>query len=151
MVAFALRMDMSLAMVDNIKVDDTPAPPRRRSPARRMGCTIAVILWFLLLLTPCFCIALATQGDIVIPQGSAPGQEIRIWLIMEADQRGLAVSSATVQQPAANVLCVESSARFILWTGSTDPLTSCVCYTRDGEEQPWSTVSVDNRACESGG
>ena len=137
-------------MADNT-VNDEIVKPRRRSPLRRAGCTIVVILWFVLLLTPCVGIALATQGDIVISQGNAPGQEIRIWLITEADERGLGLSSATLQQPDSNNLCVETSTRFILWTGQADPLTSCVCYTRDMEEQVWSTVSVENRACESSG
>ena len=133
-------------------LEDQPvAPPRRRGPVRRVGCTILVILWFLLLLTPCVGIVLATQGDIVIPQGNAPGHEIRIWLIAEADERGLGLSTASVPQSESNALCVETSARFILWAGNVDPLTSCVCYTRDTEEQAWSTVSVENRACESGG
>jgi hypothetical protein len=129
----------------------TIAPPPRRSPRCRAGCTILTILWFLLLLTPCVGIVLATQGDIVIPQGSVPGHEIRIWLISEADQRGLGLSSATIDQTNSNALCVETSARFILWTGNAAPLTSCVCYTRDSEEQAWSTISVENRACESDG
>jgi hypothetical protein len=138
-------------MAENTEINDVPPPPRRRSPVRRAGCTIAVILWFLLLLTPCFCIVLATRGEIVIPQGTAPGQEIRIWLIMEADQRGLGISSTSVQQAGPNALCVESDTRFVLWTGRADPLTSCVCYERTGEDQSWSTASVANRACESGG
>lgn len=134
-------------MTENIPVEETP---RRRRPARRAGCTIVVILWFLLLLTPCVCIALITQGEIIIPQGSAPGQEIRIWLIMEADQRGLGVSTTSVQQPQPSALCVESDTRFLFWTGSAEPLTSCVCYERTGEDQPWSTTSVANGVCESG-
>jgi hypothetical protein len=136
-------------MAENVEVEDAP-PPRRRSGVRRAGCTVAVILWFLLLLTPCFCVVLVSQGDIILPQGSAPGQEIRIWLIMEAEQRGLGVSSTSVEQTEANALCVESSTRFILWTGRADPLASCVCYERSEADQSWSTVSVVNRACERG-
>lgn len=129
---------------------NTPPTSRRRSPACRVGCTILVILWFLLLLTPCLAIILATQGDIVIPQGSVPGHEIRIWLISEADQRGIGISSASVQQTDANALCLETNARFILWAGNADSLTLCECYTRESEDQAWSTVSVEDRACGNG-
>lgn len=122
-------------------------PPRPRSRLRRAGCPVLVILWFLLLLAPCLCIVLATQGEIVIPQGSAPGQAIRIWLIMEADQRGLGLSSTSVQQVDENALCVESDIRFLLWSGSAESSSSCECYERASAEQQWSLLSVSNDAC----
>jgi hypothetical protein len=135
-------------MSETPETNDTPG---KRSLVRRVGCWIAVVVWFLLLLTPCFCIALATQGEIIIPQGSAPGQQIRIWLIMETEQRGLGVSSASVKQTEPNALCVETNTRFLFWTGQSDPLVSCECYMQDSADQPWSTVSVANQACESDG
>lgn len=123
---------------------------RQRSPLRRAGCTVLVVLWFLLLLTPCFCITLATQGEIIIPQGSAPGQVIRIWLIMEADERGVGVSSTSVQQANENALCVETDTRFILWSGSAEPSASCECYEREDPDQQWSLLSVSNDTCSGG-
>ena len=124
-----------------------PVPQRRRSPLRRAGCTVLVVLWFLILLVPCFCLALATQGEITIPQGSAPGQVIRVWLINEADERGLGVSSTSVQQIDADHLCVESSTRYLLWAGIADPSVSCECYAREAADQPLTTISVANEAC----
>lgn len=137
-------------MTDN-EAGDEIVSPRRRSPLRRLGCTIIVIIWFVLLLTPCLGIVLATQGDLVIPQGNAPGHEIRIWLITEADSRGVGISSAVVHQRESDALCVETNTRFILWAGNADPLTSCVCYSRSNAEAAWSTVSVEDQACESDG
>jgi hypothetical protein len=125
--------------------------PRRRSPIRRVGCGASLVLWFLLLLTPCFCFVLASQGEIIIPQGSAPGQQIRIWLIMEVQQRGFGISSAAVSQPEPNALCVESRTRFLLWVGSAESSVSCECYMRASEDEAWAAVSVENRACETGG
>jgi hypothetical protein len=129
------------------EVNGTLQARRPRSPLRRAGCTVLLILWFLLLLAPCFCIVLATQGEIVIPQGSAPGQAIRIWLIMEADQRGLGVASSSVMQEQENTLCVESNTRFLLWSGSAEPISSCECYERARADEQWSLLSVSNEAC----
>ncbi len=134
-------------MTQNNETNVTPPSPPKQSRARRTGCAALVALWFLLLLTPCFCLVLATQGEIAIPQGGAPGQMMRIWLIMDADQRGLGVSSTTARQPAENAVCVESNTRFILWTGSADPAVSCECYERDSAEAEWSLISVANVSC----
>lgn len=119
----------------------------KQSRLRRGGCAVLLVLWFLILLLPCFCLALATQGEIVIPQGGAPGQVIRVWTIMEADQRGLGVSSTSAQEQNANALCVETITHYLLWMGSEVPSTSCECYERASANAPWSTTSVSNQAC----
>ena len=61
-----------------------------------------------------------------------------IWLISEADERGLGVSSASVYPGASeNELCVQTDVRYFLWTGRADPVGYCECYTRSAENQPW--------------
>ena len=69
-----------------------------RSPLRRLGCGCALLFWFLLLLSPCVFIVLATQGQITFSQGDLPGQELRIWLIQEAKEQGLGISTTSVLQ-----------------------------------------------------
>jgi hypothetical protein len=127
----------------------TVVRPRQRTPLRRAGCTVLVVLWFLILLVPCFCLILATQGEITIPQGSAPGQVLRVWLINEADERGLGVSSTSAQQLGDNRLCVESTTRYLLWAGVAQPSVSCECYAREATDQALEVVSVANEACAS--
>lgn len=122
-------------------------PPKRRSPLQRVGCSVALVLWFTLLLVPCFCFLLATQEEITIPQGGAPGQAIRIWLIMEAEERGLGISSTSAQQTSDNALCVETTTRFVLWMGRGESQVSCECYERNNDDVPWSAISVGNQAC----
>ena len=126
------------------------AVPRRRSPIRRAGCIIAVLVWFLILLLPCFLIVLAVQQEIVISTGSAPGQQTRLWLISEADQRGLALSTASSRESNPNAVCVETNVHFYLWTGKSDPLSYCDCYQRDKADSPWSQVSTEAGACTAG-
>ena len=121
--------------------------PRRRNPLRRTGCIIALIVWFLILLLPCFLIVLAVQQEIVISTGSAPGQQTRLWLISEADERGLALSTTSTRQNNENAVCVETDVHFMLWAGKADPTSYCDCYQRANASVPWSSVSTVSGAC----
>jgi len=114
-----------------------PASEPRQSPPsrprlRRIGCLLALAVWFVLLLIPCFFIMLVSRGEITLAQGSAPNQMLRIWLISEADHRGLALSttSAYTAEQGGNV-CVQTDVRFLLWYGDADSTTFCECYLRD--------------------
>ncbi len=121
--------------------------PPRRSPLRRVGCIIGLVIWFAILLLPCFLLILATQGEITISTGSARGQQTRLWLISEADERGLALSTTSTRQDGENALCVQTDVRFLLWTGSSDPLSYCECYDRGNAEDSWSFIESINGVC----
>ena len=122
-----------------------PAPSR--SPLRRPGCVIALVIWFAILLLPCFLIVLAVQQEIVISTGSAPGQQARLWLISEADARGLGFSSATVYETSETALCVQNDVRFLLWTGDFEPVSYCECYERASAGDEWSFTESINGMC----
>lgn len=107
------------------------APPPRRNPLRRLGCIIALVIWFAVLLLPCMLIVMATQQEVVISTGSAPGQSIRLWLISEIDERGFALSSGSVHERSEASMCVQTDVRFLLWAGRADPVSYCECYERD--------------------
>jgi hypothetical protein len=131
-------------------VEVTPAPTQqtpKRSLLRRIGCGILLVFWFALLLVPCFCLVMATNQEIVIPTGSLPGQHLRIWLIMEVDQRGLGISTANVVQSDENTACLETYNRFLLWQGQGDNVSFCECYARESADQAWSLMSMDEGTC----
>jgi len=92
---------------------------------------IALVIWFSVLLLPCLLIVMATQQEVVISTGGAPGQNIRLWLISEIDERGFAFSSASVSQRSESLTCVQTDVRFLLWAGKADPVSYCECYERD--------------------
>jgi len=121
--------------------------PARRSPLRRAGCIVALILWFAILLTPCFFIVLAAQQEISISTGSAPGQQIRVWLVSEADQRGLALSTGSMRQIGENTICVQTEVRFLLWAGSAEPINYCECYERASSADSWSATTTTTGIC----
>jgi len=125
-----------------------PMNQTRRSPLRRLGCIIALIFWFALLLVPCLLLVMATQGQIAVSQGSLPGQQIRVWLIMEADERGFGVSSTSAQQTDPNTACLQTNTRFLLWVGDADSLSYCDCYARDETASTWQTTSTELGVCE---
>lgn len=117
--------------------------------ARRLGCALLLVLWFLLLLTPCLFIVLITQREIVLAHSNVPNDDFRVWLIQEADQRGLAVSNSRRVSAPNNVVCTLTDVRFFLWKGKGDPNQYCSCYVRQSDS--WSAVAEGAEACKLAG
>lgn len=123
-------------------------PPRRRSPLGRLGCGCALAVWFLLILTPCALGILATQGEITVNLGSAPGQQLRVWLIMEPDERGIGVSSpARVTTSGDTGMCMQTDVRYLLWEGEAESVSYCECYERASADASWVFVPSEPDAC----
>lgn len=123
----------------------------RRSTARRAGCAVLLVLWFGLLLVPCLCAVIAINQEIVVPLGSAPGQHVRAWLIMEAEQRGIGISTPRVTGDEADgAVCVETHNRFVLWQGREDDVVYCECYARGADDTGWTLTGTTSQACEGG-
>jgi hypothetical protein len=106
---------------------------------------IALVIWFLVLLSPCFLIVLAVRGEISITTGSAPEQRIRVWVIQEAGQSGVGFSNVDIHQTADDALCVQTNVRFLLWRGHAEPTQYCECYEQ--VESGWRTTSVNQGVC----
>jgi hypothetical protein len=124
--------------------EPVPQPHRRR---RRLGCTAALILWFLLLLTPCALIYFAVQQELTIPLGGAPGQELRVWLVMEPRTRGLGISTGHVAQQTDTGLCVQTATNYVLWQGRPLNTVYCECYSRTNPAGVWSYGRSIQGAC----
>jgi hypothetical protein len=137
------NLETPVGVPENVEAE----PPRRRGPLRRAGCIVALIIWFAILLLPCFLIVLATQQEISITTGGAPGQQTRLWLISEAEQRGLALSTGTVHQSGDNAICVQTNVNYYLWAGSSEPSVYCECYERENAEAEWSFTTSTQGAC----
>jgi hypothetical protein len=122
--------------------------PVRKPPGllRRFGCLILLVIWFAFVLSPCVLITLAQQGEITISQGELPNQYIRVWLIMEIDQRGVGIST-TSQQEINGAQCLQTDVNFALWEGEEAPLSYCDCYARDDTASIWSLTSSQQGVC----
>jgi hypothetical protein len=100
------------------------------------------------MLVPCFFITLAFQQQITISQGDAPGQMIRIWLINEADHRGLGISSTSVHPTVQeNNLCIQTDVRFILWAGQSESTSYCECYAPSEGNESRELTSTNEGVC----
>ncbi len=122
---------------------------------RRVGCGALVILWFLFLLTPCFVIVLATQGEIVLTHSDLPGHAFRVWSISERGLRGIAFSTARRVSAENDISCTVADVRFLMWEVSAEfaesvrPSHQCSCYARQGNL--WNSVAEGQEACKLAG
>lgn len=122
------------------------SPPRTGGLFRRVGCIMALVIWFVLLLLPCFFIVLATQNEIIISQGSLPNQEIRILLLMDADKRGIFVSTTSVHSSEVNLgVCLQTDVSYLLWQGSAEASVYCECY--EHAEEDYTLVEFYTGSC----
>lgn len=120
--------------------------PQYRHPLRRPGCILALVIWLMVMLTPCLMLYLAVRGEISLTTGSAPDQRTRIWLIQEARQSGIGFSNASVSRNE-DLVCVQTDVRFLLWRGEAVPTQYCECYS--GTEENWVLSSLEQTACEA--
>ena len=131
------------------------APRAKRGSARRLGCGIALVCWFTLLLTPCAFFYLAANGEIRlehrdIPQGHAH-PFLLISLVSEVEDRGLRIENSWFAGTASTerLVCVETAVRFILWeySGGNQNVNFCDCYQRQDAGLNWDLVSTHSDAC----
>jgi hypothetical protein len=100
--------------------------------ARRIGCGLLLVLWFgLLILGPCAVVTLISGNEIRLVHSDVPDDNtLRIWLIQQAHERGLGISTGYSVNPDANMVCTVTDTRFVLWLGEGQSSHSCACYTR---------------------
>jgi len=117
--------------------------------ARRLGCGILLVIWFTLMLTPCLVITLVMQREIVISYSDLPEDAFRIWLLMEAKERGIAIFNSRRVNAANDAVCVVVDGRFFMWQGSATPPHYCSCYTK--QNGYWNPVAEGKEACQMSG
>lgn len=116
-------------------------------PLRRLGCLVGILIWALLVLSPCALFFFATQNEVNIALGALPEQNLRIWLINEPRERGFAVAvPILVEGPDPDSICLQTETRFLLWMGQGEPGTICDCYTSSSDEG-WHLISSSIGAC----
>ena len=120
---------------------------KKRGPLARLGCALGLIIWAILILSPCILIALAVQGEISISTGEAPDQRLRVWVIMEAAQRGVGISNASVRPSADGQTCVQTDTSFLLWQGRGEPVSYCECYQHEDGSKEWIPVGTTPGEC----
>lgn len=109
---------------------------RARTGIRRILRFVLVLLWLVLILTPCLALTLASQGEIRLRSGPAPEEELRLWLVQDAQRAGLAISNVARHDYELSK-CFQTEARFLLWRGQQldeeTATTFCSCYDKQDE------------------
>jgi hypothetical protein len=101
----------------------------RRPWLRRLGYGGGCLLWLLVMALPLAAFVLAVNGQIDWRRGEFAGT--RLWLIQEADQQGLGLSTARVisnEEAIDGPICVRTRVVFLLWRGSGESAQFCECY-----------------------
>jgi len=130
-----------------INVPDHHAGNRLGFRLRRLGCFLALLIWFVLLLLPCFAIFLISQGEVNIQTGDLPGQTLRVWIIEGVRERGIGISSPQVLDAGVqNRSCLITSTHFLLWMGESEPTQVCECYDKQSDAS-WSPVEALVSVC----
>lgn len=124
---------------------DVPVRPKR-SLFSRLGCGIVLVIWFMILLTPCALLYLASNGEIRILHTDIPDAyehpRLSIELVSEVKSRGLRVINSSVVDNDLddNLMCVQTNVRFLLWQTNEDNQDTayCDCYERNESDAGWS-------------
>ena len=124
---------------------------QKRGFLGRVGCGLALAVWFGVLLLPTFFIILAVQGDITLRhRGDVPDKHrhplLEVKLLMEPESRGLQFTNSSIERDN-NELCIDTQVRYLLWQGEGDSARYCDCYTRASTDADWSYVSTEINAC----
>ena len=132
---------------DQIAADENREilPAKPRSMLRRVGCWFGFLIWIVLLLFPCFAIALISQGEISVQLGDLPGQSLRIWLIQDASERGIGVARPMTRVLDENTVCLQTDTNFILWAGTGQPTSSCECFFKQSDT--WISATLTQGTC----
>ncbi|MYE26061.1 MAG: hypothetical protein F4X87_02360 [Chloroflexi bacterium] len=137
------------------QLEEENLSPPQRSKARRLGCALAVLIWFALLLTPCALFYLAANGEIRFDHRDVPQPHahplLLVSLVSEAADRGLRFESSRIVEAQSNSerLCVETAVRFFLWeySGGNQDVSYCDCYQGEASDADWELVRTSSGPC----
>lgn len=136
-----------------LESENAAAP--QRSKARQLGCAIALLIWFTLLLTPFALFYLAAQGEIRFNHRDIPQPQahpfLLVSLVSESADRGLRVESSRIADARSSeaMICVDTTVRFLLWeySGGNQDVSYCDCYRRAKTEANWELVGTSSGLC----
>jgi serine/threonine protein kinase len=121
--------------------------PTNRSPVwwlRRIGCTMLVGIWLVLIVFTCLLVTVLAQGEATFDFSDRPGHAIRVFDVQSEDKRGLGLSIGRLKEENDDRACIRTTVRYLMWEGSNEPTDYCECYNRaDGEWYRGPEVDAD--------
>ena len=114
---------------------------------RRLGCSIALLIWFLLMLSPCLIITVLVQGEFVYNLSDVPEHKIRIFDVQSKDTRGFGYSWGNIARETDDDVCVMTHVRYVVWEGESEAADYCECFEQ--VEENWVSVGSIEESCET--
>jgi hypothetical protein len=106
---------------------------------RRLVYGLIMLVWLVVMISPAFAFVLAARGELQF--GSSSGNQVRFFMIQQADADGVAVEwTRPLRQDNR---CLLTTVRYWLWQGEGEPVSSCRCYSDDLD-----VAALDQTACE---
>jgi hypothetical protein len=139
----------------------TGRPPRQpiltipQSRRGKIGCGMALVIWFLLLSLPCAMFWFASGNEIRLAHGNVPESYdhplLEIGLIMEVANRGMKFKTSEIFSAGDNAVCVQTNLNYLLWySRESNPATSfCDCYERENPAAAWSNIGTTPGDCQN--
>jgi len=151
-----VQVESELESINNEQNTDLPIKAKR-SLLSRIGCTFFLAIWFVILLTPCALLYLASSGEIRISHSDIPDSydhpRLSIELVTEVESRGLRIVNSSVVDNDLNddLMCVQTNVRFLLWQTDEDnqDVSFCDCYERAPTESNWTFTQTQPDRCDS--
>lgn len=114
-------------------------PQVRRSPilkwVRRFGCLSMLVVWMVLMLSPCLLLTVIVRGEATLSLSEKPGHQLRMFKVFEEDVRGFGFSWGSVEQgDADDSVCIKTHVRYFTWQGSGENVEFCQCYSQVDNE-----------------
>jgi serine/threonine protein kinase len=118
---------------------------------RRLGCLLILVVWLLLMASPCLIVTVLVQGEATFALSDKPGHQVRIFKVQSDEARGIGFSIGTVQNESTDAACILTQVRFLLWQGRSQPTNYCQCFTYiSGEWWPDPPVNDECSPLQSG-
>lgn len=130
-----------------------PIIPQPQTLPGKIGCGIALIFWFALLLLPCGMVWLASGGEVIIGQNVPDASEhprFQLRLIADADNTGLQITRSGVASQSDDALCLQTQVSYLLWNQEDDGdqgVIYCDCYQRESEDAAWTLTTTESGVC----
>ena len=135
-------------------LQETDSSGKRFSLIRRLGCSLMLVFWFVILLMPCTFFYLAVNGQITLQHADVPDPAMHpllsIQTIMEIEDRGFAITRSVIDQQSDDQMCLETHVNYVFWQSShneSQDSVFCDCYTRQPGNH-WSLETQSTGACQ---
>lgn len=116
---------------------------------KRIWFWLGIAGWVLVLLIPFVFVLLAIRGEVTITlPGDVPDNQLRVWMVMEPRERGVAYSLPSVAARESLEMQIETNVRYLLWEGENENLNFCTVYTRADENTDWAYTESAEGECE---